>query len=94
MEHAAGDTNQKKLSSPEFYKKIEKLVETFLAKDQNEFIQKVVIDKKKARLFIHLIHSVNESISAQKIVKDIFKIEKPAFIMAREKIVFKASKKN
>lgn len=94
MEHAAGDTNQKKLSFSEFYKKIEKLVEIFLDKDQNEFIQKVVIDKKKARLFIHLIHSVNENISAQKIVKDIFKIEKPAFIMAREKIVFKASKKN
>jgi radical SAM family uncharacterized protein/radical SAM-linked protein len=94
MEHAAEDTNQKKLSSSEFYKKIEKLVKIFLSKDQNEFIQRVDIDRKKAKLFIHLIHSVNENISAQKIVKDIFKIEKPAFIMAREKIVFKASLKN
>jgi radical SAM-linked protein len=93
MEHSVEDTNQKKMSSPEFYKKIEKLVEIFLTNDQNEFIQDVVIDRKKAKLFIHLTHSVSKSISAQKIVKDMFKIEKPAFIMVREKIEFKPSQK-
>lgn len=91
MECATRGANEKKLSSSEFYKKIESLVETFLAKHHDEFIHKVVISREKAKLFLHLTHSVNENISAQNIVKDIFKIEKPAFIMAREKIVFKES---
>jgi radical SAM family uncharacterized protein/radical SAM-linked protein len=92
--HAIGWQNEKSMSSPEYYRTIEEWIKGFLDKNQKEFIQETVVDRKKGKFFFRLNHSSQKNISAQKIVKDIFRIEKPAPLMARERIVFKKSQKN
>ncbi|UCE21297.1 MAG: DUF2344 domain-containing protein, partial [Candidatus Aminicenantes bacterium] len=86
---AVGWQNQKNLSSPEYYRTIEERIKGFLDKSQNEFIQETIVDRKKGKFIFHLNHSSQKSISAKEIVKGIFRIEKPAPLMAREEIVFK-----
>jgi len=94
IKSAVGDRNEKKISSSKRYEKIEELVDVFRAKTPNEFIQKAVVDRKKGKLFLHLKYSLQKNIRAQDIAEDIFKIKKPAYVMAREKIVFQESQKN
>lgn len=86
---AVGWKNEESLSSSEYYKAIEERIKGFLEKNQDEFIQETIVDRKEGKFFFHLNHSLEKNISAQKIVKGIFKIDKPAPLMAREKIVFK-----
>ena len=92
--HAVGWKSEKNMSSSEYYRAIEERIKGFLDKTQNEFIQETIVNRKEAKLYFHLNHSSQKNISAQKIIKDIFKIEKPAHLMAREEIVFKKSQKN
>lgn len=83
-----------KISPSEYYRKIEAQIEGFLDKNQKEFIQKAIVDRKKGLLFFWLIHSFQKNISAQKVVKEIFGIKRPAPIMAREEIIFRKNQKN
>ncbi len=92
--HAVGWQDEKSLSSSEYYRKIEEPIKRFLDKNQDEFIQETIVDRKEGKFIFHLSHSSQKNISAQKIVKGIFEIDKPAHLMAREKIVFKKSQKN
>ncbi len=91
---AIGWQNKNNMPSPEYYRTIEKRIKGFMGKSQNEFIQETIIDRKKGKFIFHLKHSSQKSISAQEIVKDIFRLGKPAPIMAREEIIFKKNQKN
>ncbi|MGD8534656.1 MAG: TIGR03960 family B12-binding radical SAM protein [Candidatus Aminicenantes bacterium] len=91
---AVGWQNEKNLSSLEYCRTIEERIKGFLDESQNEFIQKTIVDRKKGKLYFRLNHSSEKNISAQQIVKGIFKIDKPAPLMAREEILFKRSQKN
>ncbi len=91
--NAVGWQNEKKLSSAQYYRTIEEWLKGFLDRSQNGFIQETFVDRKKGKLFFQLNHSSQKSISSQAVVKDIFRIEKPAPLMAREEIVFKKAGK-
>jgi radical SAM family uncharacterized protein/radical SAM-linked protein len=92
--NAIGWLDGKKISFSEYYRAIEEKLKGFLDESQNGFIQETFVDRKKGKLFFHLKHSSQKNISAQEVVKGIFRIERPAAIMAREEIVFKKSQKN
>jgi radical SAM-linked protein len=91
---AMKDRNEKKISEPLYYSKIEKRLKESLTKTDLESIQEKIIDRKKGRLFLHLKYSFQKHIRPQEIVENIFGIKNPTFIMAREKIVFAEYQKN
>jgi hypothetical protein len=70
------------------FKIIEKLVDDFLAKNENECIEDISLDRKTDKLFISIKYSPQKSIRTQKIAEDIFQMKNPVFAMAREKILF------
>jgi len=70
-------------------KMVEELVRDYLKKSKNEFVEKVEVDKKQGKLFLFLKYDPKKVICSQNIIKDVFKIKNPVFLMAREKVVFK-----
>lgn len=70
-------------------KMMEELVCDYLKKSKNEFVEKIEIDKKQEKVFLFLKYDAQKVIRSQEIVKEIFGIKNPVFLMAREKIVFK-----
>ena len=81
------------ISRVDYYKKVEKLVDDFLAKTQDEFIEGIFLDRKRKKVFLYLMHSPQRNIRSQEIVENIFKIKNPVFVMAREKALFKSDGK-
>jgi radical SAM-linked protein len=75
-------------SSSDHFEIIEKLVDDFLAKNENECIEDISLDRKTDKLFISIKYSPQKSIRTQKIAEDIFQMKNPVFAMAREKILF------
>jgi radical SAM family uncharacterized protein/radical SAM-linked protein len=79
---------EKKLSSTGTSRMAEGLVHDFLARNPNEFIEKIFVDEEKKELFLYLKHFPDKGASPLKIVKDIFRVENPAFFMTREEVLF------
>ena len=84
---------EKNISRVDDFKKVEELVDDFLAKSQNEFIERIFLDRKRKKLFLYLKHSPQKSIRSQEIVENIFRIENPVFCMAREEVLFRSNGK-
>lgn len=76
----------KKISPLNASKMVEDLVRDFLARNPNEFVERVFVNEKK--IFLYLKHFPHKGASPLKIVKDIFRVENPAYFMAREEILF------
>lgn len=70
-------------------KMMEELVCDYLKKSKNEFVEKIEIDKKQEKLFLFLKYDAQKVVRSQEIVKEIFGIKNPVFLMVREKTVFK-----
>ncbi len=79
---------ERKISSSDSYKVVEQLVEDFLAKNASESLEKIFVDRRKDKLFLHLKHFSYKTIRPQKIVEILFGIKNPVLAMAREKAVF------
>ncbi len=84
----------KETSPSRYYSQIERRLNDSLSKSDNESIQEKVIDRKTGKLFLHLKHNTQKNVRPQDIVRKIFGIQNPTFVMAREKIVFMEYKKN
>ena len=80
---------EKNIFSDDDYKKVEKIVDDFLAENKNEFIEGIFLDRKRKKLFLYLKHSPHKSVRSQEIIENIFKIKNPVFTMAREKVLFR-----
>jgi radical SAM family uncharacterized protein/radical SAM-linked protein len=79
---------EKKISPTNTFRMAEELVRDFLARNPNEFVERIFVDEEKKKLFLYLKHFPHKGASPLKIVKDIFRVENPAFFMTREEILF------
>ncbi|KKN11844.1 hypothetical protein LCGC14_1022520, partial [marine sediment metagenome] len=84
---------EKNISAKDDYKKVEKIVDDFLADYKGGNIEKIFPDRKREKLFLYLKHSPHKNIRSQEIVEDILRIKNPVFVMAREKILFASDEK-
>ncbi len=84
---------EKNISSDDDYKKVEKIVDDFLADNNNGNIEGISSDREKKKLFIYLKHSPHKNVRSQEIVENILRIKNPVFMMAREKVLFKSDEK-
>ncbi len=83
---------RKKFHSSGVFQCLERLVRDFLSTSRNEMVRKISINRKEEKLFLHILHSPGKNVSASKIVENAIQMKNAAFFMAREKIVFTASK--
>jgi hypothetical protein len=81
-------SDERNISSMDGGKIVDELVSDFLAQNQDEFVERIFVDKKREKLFLFFKHSPQRGIRSKEIVEGIFKIENPAFVMARERAVF------
>jgi len=88
LEAAAKEEN---ISSLGYFEKVEMLIDNFLAESQDEFIEKIFVDRRNGKLYLYIKHSLQKNISSQEIVRNIFGIKNPVYAMTREKILFKKS---
>jgi len=84
---------EKNISSDDDYKKVEKIVDDFLADNKNGNIEGIFPDRKRKKLFIYLKHSAHKNVRSQEIVENILRIKNPVFVMAREKVLFRSEEK-
>jgi len=68
------------------------LVDKFLKREENQLIDRIFIDKNTERLFMVLKHFPGKGMNAQRIIENIFSVNKPVYYMAREKIIFKLTR--
>jgi radical SAM family uncharacterized protein/radical SAM-linked protein len=84
---------EKNISSDDDYKKVEKIVDDFLADNKSGNIEGISPDRKRKKLFLYLKHSPHKNVRSQEIVESILRIKNPVFMMAREKALFKSDEK-
>jgi radical SAM-linked protein len=84
---------EKNISANDDYKKVEKIVDDFLADYKDGNIEGIFLDRKRKKLFLYLKHSPHKNIRSQEIVENILRIKNPVFVMAREKILFGSDEK-
>ncbi len=82
---------EKKISPASSSRIVEELVRDFFARNQDEFLERVFVDEEKKKLFLCLKHFPHKGASPQKIVRSLLRVENPAFIMAREEVLFDRS---
>ncbi|GAG00507.1 unnamed protein product, partial [marine sediment metagenome] len=88
LEAAAKEEN---ISSLGYFEKVEMLIDSFLAESQDEFIEKIFVDRRSGKLYLYIKHTTQKNISSQEIVRNVFGIKNPVYAMTREKILFKKS---
>ena len=84
---------EKNISADDDYKKVEKIVDDFLADNKDGNIEGIFPDRKRKKLFLYLKHFPHKNVRSQEIVENILKIKNPVFVMAREKILFRSDEK-
>jgi hypothetical protein len=84
---------EKNISANDDYKKVQKIVDDFLADYKDGNIERIFLDIKGKKLFLYLKHSPHKNIRSQEIVENILRIKNPVFVMAREKILFGSDEK-
>jgi radical SAM family uncharacterized protein/radical SAM-linked protein len=84
---------EKTISSDDDYKRVEKIVDGFLADNKDGNIEALLPDRKKKKLFLYLKHSPHKNVRSQDIVENILGMKNPVFDMAREKVLFKSDEK-
>lgn len=84
---------EKNISSDDDCKKVEKIVDDFLANNKNGNIEGISADRKRKKLFLYLKHSPHKNIRSQEIVENILRIKNPVFMMAREKVLFRSDER-
>jgi len=84
---------EKNISSDDDYKKVEKIVDDYLADNENGNIEGISPDRKRKKLFLYLKHSPHKNVRSQDIVENVLRIKNPVFVMAREKVLFKSDEK-
>jgi radical SAM family uncharacterized protein/radical SAM-linked protein len=84
---------EKNISSDDDYKKVEKIVDDYLAENKNGNIEGISADRKRNKLFLHLKHSPHKNVRSQEIVENMLGIKNPVFVMAREKVLFRSDEK-
>ncbi|MFC2169458.1 TIGR03960 family B12-binding radical SAM protein [Acidobacteriota bacterium] len=70
---------------------VRSLIDDFLEKSENKYIEKITLSKKKERVFIYLKYDPQKAQRPHEIVERIFRIKNPVFLMAREKVLFKVN---
>ncbi len=73
---------------------IKLLIDEFLNDDKGWPLGKIQIDIGIKKLFLHVDYPYQRKIRAQEIVKKIFDVKNPVFLMAREEVLFKESNSN
>ncbi|MFW6129225.1 MAG: TIGR03936 family radical SAM-associated protein, partial [Candidatus Aminicenantaceae bacterium] len=76
---------KEKLFSPDYFEILDKRIEEYLVQKKEEVIEKIYIERKINKLFIHINFYQQKQIRPHEIVKDLLPIDNPVFSMAREK---------
>jgi len=82
-------SEESKISLGDDLKKVEKLVNDYLANNPNESVERISVEREGGKLLLYLKHSPQKALSPKKIVETIFRVKNPSFAMAREKVQFK-----
>ena len=68
---------------------VQGLINDYLDKNSNPSLKALYADMKEEKLILTIHFSPQKGLRAQKIIEEIFGIEHPAFLMAREEVSFK-----
>jgi len=82
-------SEENKISLCDDFERTEKLVNAYLASNQEEFVERISVEREEGKLFLYLKHSPQKAVRPREIVEAIFRVKNPAFAMAREKVLFK-----
>jgi radical SAM-linked protein len=82
---------EKKMASIGF-EMIQGLVDEFWHNNQDGSVEDILLDEKKAKLYLTLDYSNQRRMRPQEIITNIFGLHNSVFHMAREKIVFKLTR--
>jgi len=83
---------KRNIPSSDSYEIIQRLFEEFIAKNKDETIVDIFLDRKEGKLYIIMKFSLQKGVRPQEIVEGILEIENSVFYMAREEILFKLTR--
>ncbi len=81
---------EKRKNVAEDWKNIQKKVEAVLKETESDALQKIYLDRKVKKITLYLSYSSQKSVRPQDIAVNITGLKNPAFIMAREGVLFKS----
>ena len=70
---------------------IKLLIDEFLESDKRRLLGRIHLERGASKLFLHVDYPYQRKMRPQEIVKKIFGLKNPVFLMAREEVLFKES---